>query len=164
MFIFLALENMRIYLAGGMLLALIAIAAIALTNYLEDRRTLRLLRVRGAAAGPLFQFFRFDAARAGARRPSHRNYYRRRGGLRPHESDLESSRDQIGGASAADASRPLGRDGLDRRGTLRRDRRHSAFIQPVGVSPLGAGENAGVARRLRWQKTGFLPIAASTSK
>ena len=57
MFIFLALENMRIYLAGGMLLALIAIAAIALTNYLEDRRTLGLLRVRGASPKLLFKFF-----------------------------------------------------------------------------------------------------------
>jgi hypothetical protein len=57
MFIFLALENMRIYLVGGMLLALIAIAAIALTNYLEDRRTLGLLRVRGASPALLFKFF-----------------------------------------------------------------------------------------------------------
>ncbi|HEY1266880.1 MAG TPA: ABC transporter permease [Candidatus Binatia bacterium] len=57
MFIFLALENMRIYLVGGMLLALIAIAAIALTNYLEDRRTLGLLRVRGASPGLMFKFF-----------------------------------------------------------------------------------------------------------
>jgi len=32
MFIFLALENMRIYLIGGVLLALIAILAIALTK------------------------------------------------------------------------------------------------------------------------------------
>ncbi|HWH77448.1 MAG TPA: FtsX-like permease family protein, partial [Candidatus Binatus sp.] len=57
MFIFLALENMRIYLVGGVLLALIAILAIALTNYLEDRRTLGLLRVRGVAPAQLFQFF-----------------------------------------------------------------------------------------------------------
>jgi hypothetical protein len=57
MFIFLALENMRIYLIGGMLLALIAIAAIALTNYLEDRRSLGLLRVRGASPSLLFKFF-----------------------------------------------------------------------------------------------------------
>jgi FtsX-like permease family protein len=57
MFIFLALENMRIYLVGGMLLALIAIGAIALTNYLEDRRTLGLLRVRGASPALLFKFF-----------------------------------------------------------------------------------------------------------
>jgi hypothetical protein len=57
MFIFLALENMRIYLVGGMLLALIAIAAIALTNYLEDRRTLGLLRVRGASPALMFKFF-----------------------------------------------------------------------------------------------------------
>ena len=57
MFIFLALENMRIYLLGGMALALIAILAIALTNYLEERRTLGLLRVRGASPVLLFRFF-----------------------------------------------------------------------------------------------------------
>jgi len=57
MFIFLALENMRIYLVGGVLLALIAILAIALTNYLEDRRTLGLLRVRGVSPLLLFRFF-----------------------------------------------------------------------------------------------------------
>ncbi len=57
MFIFLALENMRIYLIGGVLLALIAILAIALTNYLEDRRTLGLLRVRGVSPVLLFRFF-----------------------------------------------------------------------------------------------------------
>ena len=57
MFIFLALENMRIYLVGGTLLALIAILAIALTNYLEDRRTLGLLRVRGVSPVLLFRFF-----------------------------------------------------------------------------------------------------------
>jgi ABC-type antimicrobial peptide transport system permease subunit len=57
MFIFLALENMRIYLIGGVLLALIAILAIALTNYLEDRRTLGLLRVRGVSPFLLFRFF-----------------------------------------------------------------------------------------------------------
>jgi hypothetical protein len=57
MFIFLALENMRIYLVGGVLLALIAILAIALTNYLEDRRTLGLLRVRGVPPALLFRFF-----------------------------------------------------------------------------------------------------------
>ena len=57
MFIFLALENMRIYLVGGVLLALIAILSIALTNYLEDRRTLGLLRVRGVSPVLLFRFF-----------------------------------------------------------------------------------------------------------
>ncbi len=57
MFIFLALENMRIYLLGGMALAIIAIIAIVLTNYLEERRTLGLLRVRGAPPVLLFRFF-----------------------------------------------------------------------------------------------------------
>lgn len=49
MFIFLAMENMQIYLIGGLFLAVIAILATALVNYIEDRRTLALLRVRGAA-------------------------------------------------------------------------------------------------------------------
>jgi hypothetical protein len=57
MFIFLALENMRIYLIGGVMLALIAIGAIASTSYLEDRRTLGLLRVRGVSPALLFGFF-----------------------------------------------------------------------------------------------------------
>src|SRR5204862_6715888 len=52
-----ALENMRIYLVGGVLLALIAILAIALTNYLEDRRTLGVLRVRGVSPVQVFRFF-----------------------------------------------------------------------------------------------------------
>jgi hypothetical protein len=57
MFIFLALENMRIYLVGGVLLALIAVLAIALTNYLEDKRTLGLLRIRGTSPALIFRFF-----------------------------------------------------------------------------------------------------------
>ncbi|MGH9200025.1 MAG: FtsX-like permease family protein, partial [Vicinamibacterales bacterium] len=40
MYISLALANMRIYLVGGLLLALVAILAIATANYVEDRRTL----------------------------------------------------------------------------------------------------------------------------
>ncbi|MFQ5902243.1 MAG: FtsX-like permease family protein, partial [Candidatus Binatia bacterium] len=57
MFIFMALENMRIYLVGGLLLSLIATLAIALTNYLEDKRTLALLRIRGASPVLIFRFF-----------------------------------------------------------------------------------------------------------
>ena len=49
MYISLALANMRIYLVGGLLLAIIAILAIAMANYVEDRRTLALLRIRGAS-------------------------------------------------------------------------------------------------------------------
>lgn len=41
MFIALALANMRIYLVGGLVLALIAILAIAMANHAEDRRTWR---------------------------------------------------------------------------------------------------------------------------
>jgi hypothetical protein len=56
MFIFLILENMRIYLIGGLLLALIAILAVALANYREDQRTLALLRIRGTSPFLLRQF------------------------------------------------------------------------------------------------------------
>ncbi|MPY90909.1 MAG: FtsX-like permease family protein [Luteitalea sp.] len=56
MFIALALANMRIYLVGGLLLALIAILAIAMANHAEDRRTLALLRIRGASPRHLWRF------------------------------------------------------------------------------------------------------------
>jgi hypothetical protein len=59
MFIALALANMRIYLIGGLALALIAIVAIAMANHAEDRRTLALLRIRGASP---FQLWRFVVA------------------------------------------------------------------------------------------------------
>jgi hypothetical protein len=56
MYISLALANMRIYLVGGLALALIAILAIAMANYIEDRRTLALLRIRGASPSELWRF------------------------------------------------------------------------------------------------------------
>jgi hypothetical protein len=57
LFISLALANLRVYLLGGLLLAVIGVSAIALANYHEDRRTLGLLRVRGAAPRDLLRFF-----------------------------------------------------------------------------------------------------------
>jgi hypothetical protein len=56
MYIALALANMRIYLVGGLALALIAILAIAMANYSEDRRTLALLRIRGASPAAMWRF------------------------------------------------------------------------------------------------------------
>ena len=56
MYISLALANMRIYLLGGLVLALIAILAIAMANYSEDRRTLALLRIRGASPSAMWRF------------------------------------------------------------------------------------------------------------
>jgi len=56
MYISLALANMRIYLVGGLVLALIAILAVAMANYAEDRRTLALLRIRGAAPLTMWRF------------------------------------------------------------------------------------------------------------
>jgi hypothetical protein len=56
MYVSLALANMRIYLVGGLVLALIAILAVAMVNYAEDRRTLALLRIRGASPEALWRF------------------------------------------------------------------------------------------------------------
>jgi hypothetical protein len=56
MYISLALANMRIYLLGGVVLALIAILAVAMANYSEDRRTLALLRIRGASPASMWRF------------------------------------------------------------------------------------------------------------
>ena len=56
MYISLALANMRIYLLGGLVLALIAMLAIAMANYSEDRRTLALLRIRGASPSAMWRF------------------------------------------------------------------------------------------------------------
>lgn len=57
MFISLALQNMRIFLIGGLLLAVVAILAVALANYVEDRRTIALLRIRGTSPGMIWRFF-----------------------------------------------------------------------------------------------------------
>lgn len=56
MFIALALANLRIYLIGGLVLAMIAILSIASANYTEDKRTLALLRIRGVAPSQMWRF------------------------------------------------------------------------------------------------------------
>jgi hypothetical protein len=56
MFIALALANLRIYLFGGLLLAVIAILAIAVANYTEDKQTLALLRIRGVGPSDMRRF------------------------------------------------------------------------------------------------------------
>jgi hypothetical protein len=57
MYIFLARQNVQIYLFGGLLLAIIGIFSVAYANYLEDRRTLGLLRIRGAGPVDVVRFF-----------------------------------------------------------------------------------------------------------
>ena len=57
MYIFLARQNVRIYLLGGLILALIGIFSVAYANYVEDRRTLALLRIRGAGPADVVRFF-----------------------------------------------------------------------------------------------------------
>jgi hypothetical protein len=56
MYISLALANMKIYLFGGLVLALVAILSVSAANYVEDRRTLALLRIRGASPPQLWRF------------------------------------------------------------------------------------------------------------
>ena len=55
MFIALALENMKVYMFGGLLLALASVIAIGLVNFLADHRTFALLRLRGLPAGLLLR-------------------------------------------------------------------------------------------------------------
>ena len=57
MYIFLARQNVQIYLLGGLILALIGIFSVAYANYVEDRRTLALLRIRGAGPADVVRFF-----------------------------------------------------------------------------------------------------------
>jgi ABC-type lipoprotein release transport system permease subunit len=57
MYVFLARENVRIYLIGGLILALVGILAVATANYADNRRTLGLLRIRGCGPAELFRFF-----------------------------------------------------------------------------------------------------------
>jgi len=56
MYIFLARQNVQIYLFGGILMAIIGILAMAFANYAEDRRTLGLLRIRGGGPREILQF------------------------------------------------------------------------------------------------------------
>jgi len=56
MFVYLARVNLNLYLLGGVLLALVSMLAIALVNYAEDRRTLALMRIRGASSGHVRRF------------------------------------------------------------------------------------------------------------
>jgi hypothetical protein len=56
MYISLVLANIQIYLFGGLVLALVAIVSVSAANYVEDRRTLALLRIRGASPLQLWRF------------------------------------------------------------------------------------------------------------
>jgi hypothetical protein len=55
MFVSLALENMRVYMIGSLLLACASVAAIALSNFVADQRTFGLLRLRGVAPSLLLR-------------------------------------------------------------------------------------------------------------
>ncbi len=55
MFVSLAMENMRVYMIGSLLLACASVGAIALSNFVADRRTFGLLRLRGVAPSLLLR-------------------------------------------------------------------------------------------------------------
>ena len=47
MFISLALGNLKVFMLGGLVLALVGVIAIGLANFMAERRTFDLLRLRG---------------------------------------------------------------------------------------------------------------------
>jgi hypothetical protein len=53
MFIHMVEQNFSLYLIAGLAISLFAVATIFIVNFIEDRRTLGLLRVRGAAPADL---------------------------------------------------------------------------------------------------------------
>ncbi len=55
MFVRLGLENMKVFMFGGILVAICGITAIAVVNFLERRRTFGLLRIRGASPAQLIR-------------------------------------------------------------------------------------------------------------
>jgi hypothetical protein len=55
MFISLALENMKVFMFGGLILALASVSAIGLANFLADRQTFGLLRLRGVPISTLLR-------------------------------------------------------------------------------------------------------------
>ena len=55
MFVRLGLENMKVFMIGGILIAICALIAIAWVNFIERRRTFGLLRIRGASPAQLIR-------------------------------------------------------------------------------------------------------------
>lgn len=55
MFVRLGLENMKVFLFGGILVSLSAVVAIAIVNFIERRRTFGILRIRGASPKQLIR-------------------------------------------------------------------------------------------------------------
>lgn len=49
MFVALAMENMKVFLAGGLILAVTGIVAVNIVNFRSERRTFGLVRLRGAS-------------------------------------------------------------------------------------------------------------------
>jgi ABC-type antimicrobial peptide transport system permease subunit len=55
MFIYLALENIKVFMIGGMLVALAGLIAITIVNFNESKRLFALLRLRGASPNQLMR-------------------------------------------------------------------------------------------------------------
>ena len=60
MFVYLALENIKVFMIGGILVALAGLIAIAIVNFIEGKRTFSLLRLRGASQKQLIRVILAD--------------------------------------------------------------------------------------------------------
>lgn len=60
MFIYLALENIKVFMIGGVLVALAGLIAIAIVNFIEGKRLFALLRLRGSSPAQLMRVVMSD--------------------------------------------------------------------------------------------------------
>lgn len=60
MFVYLALENIKVFMVGGILVALAGLIAIALVNFIEGKRSFALLRLRGISPPQLIRIILVD--------------------------------------------------------------------------------------------------------
>jgi predicted lysophospholipase L1 biosynthesis ABC-type transport system permease subunit len=59
MFVSLALENMKVFMIGGLIMSLAGVLVMGLANFISERRNFALLRLRGL---PFTQILRFSLA------------------------------------------------------------------------------------------------------
>ncbi len=60
MFVYLALQNIKVFMIGGILVALAGLIAIGIVNFIEGKRIFALLRLRGASPRRLVQVILVD--------------------------------------------------------------------------------------------------------
>jgi hypothetical protein len=60
MFVYLALENLKVFMIGGILVAVAGLTAIAIMNFIERKRVFALLRLRGISPSQLLRVLLVD--------------------------------------------------------------------------------------------------------